>query len=183
MRYWQVVFIIIVMAASCRNEDTYNSHMELTQRYLDELQYEQAIAEYRAAIEIEPNNVEAYLALAELYVDMGDYEAAVNVLDQGIEQTDSRELADYLEEVQEIYHAVTEAQGEPDARELEVPVAEEDVREPWEEVVYVEDGSYSIYEYDAGGNRIKSTYYNADGTIWSIHEYDAAGNPIKHTDY
>ena len=49
---------------------------------MDELNYEKAIAELELAIEIEPNNAEAYIALAEVYVEMGDYEEAVAILEE-----------------------------------------------------------------------------------------------------
>lgn len=96
-----VVIISIVVTVSGGSKDTYGSHMELAQRYLDELQYEQAIAEYRVAIEIEPHNPEAYLGLAEVYVAMGDTEKALEVLAEGYEQTESARIAARQEELAE----------------------------------------------------------------------------------
>ncbi len=42
-----------------------------------------------------------------------------------------------------------------------------------ERVVH-ENGDYEITEYDAGGNKVKWTYYEADGTInrWETYEYE-----------
>ncbi len=72
-----VIVITAVLMASGSDGRKYAKHIETAQQYMDELQYEQAIAEYRAAIEIEPNNAEAYRALAEVYVQTGDYESAI----------------------------------------------------------------------------------------------------------
>lgn len=122
------VVIAIVITAVGGSKDTYNSHMELAQRYLNELKYEQAIAEYNLAIAIQPNNVDAYLALAEIYVNMEDYESAISVLESGIEQTGSDELANYLEKVMETYQAVPEVMedgSEIEGRDTEdLPIAE-----------------------------------------------------------
>lgn len=95
-----VVAISIVMTAAGGSKDTYNSHIELAQRYLDELQYEQAIAEYEAAIAIEPKNEDAYLGLAQVYVSMGDIEKALEVLIDGYTQTGSDKIITRLKELE-----------------------------------------------------------------------------------
>ncbi|MBD5534022.1 MAG: tetratricopeptide repeat protein [Lachnospiraceae bacterium] len=75
----------------------YVKYMDLAQQYANELQYDQAIAAYETAIGSESAKPEAYIALADLYVQMGDYESAVAVLSSGIDRTESEELIDYLE--------------------------------------------------------------------------------------
>jgi tetratricopeptide (TPR) repeat protein len=64
------------------------SHISLAENYLLDLNYEAAIAEYKAAIEIEPKNADFYIALAEVYIEMGDIETAVDVLDEGLNAVD-----------------------------------------------------------------------------------------------
>lgn len=80
----------------------YDKYMNLAQQYVNELLYDQAIAAYETAIEAESGKPEAYIALADIYVQMGDYESAVAVLSHGIDQTESEELIDYLEELQNL---------------------------------------------------------------------------------
>ena len=87
----------------------YKEHLELGNRYLSELEYEQAIIELRAAIEIEPNNSEAYLALSEVYVAMGDYENAIAVLQEGYEATGDEELKEESDRLMQEYEALQEA--------------------------------------------------------------------------
>lgn len=86
-----VIVAVIFSVSSDANE--YDIHLEAAQKYLDELDYEQAVVELRMAIEIKPNNSEAYLALAETYVAMGDYENALAVLDEGYAATGDAELS------------------------------------------------------------------------------------------
>lgn len=73
--------------------------VSLGNRYLEEMDYEQAIAYYEEALEIDPKSESAYLGLAETYVEMGDYESAIGILEEGIDETDSERLEEYLEEI------------------------------------------------------------------------------------
>lgn len=54
--------------------------LELGEKYLSELNYEQAIASWQLAIEIDPKCLDAYLGLAESYIAMGDYIEAEKTL-------------------------------------------------------------------------------------------------------
>ena len=62
------------------------------EKYLAELDYEKATAALEQAISIEPNNTEAYLALARTYNFMGDMDTARETLENGYsEQKEDRE--------------------------------------------------------------------------------------------
>ena len=77
----------------------YDRQLSLGEKYLDELDYEKAISAYKAAIEIDPKNPEAYRALAELYLATGDTEAALAILQEGYAATESKELEILISEV------------------------------------------------------------------------------------
>lgn len=194
------IAITAVLMVSGSDGRKYQKHMEAAQKYLDELQYEQAIAEYELAIEIEPNNIEAYQALAELYVQMEDYDSAVAVLNRGIEQTESEKIANYLEEVQ---RTLEEKQAQITVQESEAENSPGEVRAYWRDR---DVKGYITYEYDEHGNLIKGTWYyddgaiygysayengnlvkmthnNSDGTIDYILEYDESGNQVKESNY
>ena len=67
--------------------------LDLGNRYLSEMDYEQAISAFNAAIAIDPRSPEAYYGLSNSYVEMGDYISAIEVLEDGYEATqDSRML-------------------------------------------------------------------------------------------
>lgn len=205
-----VVIILSVLMAFGSDSKKYAKHMETAQRYMDELQYGQAVAEYQAAIMTDPGNAETYHALAELYVLMEDYESAVAVLNQGIGQTSSDELSEYIEKVQEAYEGKKALEEEPELEEEntgpeeepeleeepepekrfipEEELAMEDPQEPTSgnvtraETVYNEDGTYYIYEYDENENCVKKTWRDAD-RIYYIYEYDGNGNCVRGTSY
>lgn len=57
-----------------------NRMMKTAQRYLEEMQYEQAVLAYDAVIEIEPKHLPAYMGKANTYVAMEDIENAVSTM-------------------------------------------------------------------------------------------------------
>ncbi len=203
-----VIAIVAVLMASGSDSRNYAKHMESAQHYMDGLDYEQAIAEYRAAIEIEPNNVEAYRALAELYVQTGDYEAAIAVLNQGMEQMSSEELSDYIEEVQAAYEeqqkelveaTVQEESVAEDSQEQTLEEMDEDrynhYLEQAEQEQRQEEGQKAQSQQEISqaetqdseelaeeNDAKKEVLYYPDGSYW-VEEYDGNGNRVKGTHY
>ncbi len=64
-----VVLIASYFSSFGRNLDT---QLEMGAKYLSELEYDQAIASYEAAIQIDPKCVDAYLGLADVYETKGE---------------------------------------------------------------------------------------------------------------
>ena len=121
-----------------------------------------------------------------MYVQLEDYEAAIEVLEQGITNTESEEMTVYLENLKEEYQVLqNKKESGESANGAENPDERADGENNGarEETIYNGDGSYWIYEYDENGNKIKEIYYSADGTITThmAYEYDANGNVIKST--
>lgn len=77
--------------------------------YLEDLEYEKAIAAFEEAIEIDPKQTDAYIGLADTYVAMGDYEEALDVLDKGIEATGSNAIKEHRDEVEQNWYDATRA--------------------------------------------------------------------------
>jgi tetratricopeptide (TPR) repeat protein len=78
------------------------SHISLAENYLLDLNYEAAIAEYRAAIEIDPKNADYYIALAKVYVEIDDIDEAIAVLEEGlinVEKPDDDRIRIVLDEL------------------------------------------------------------------------------------
>ena len=113
-----VVIVLVVISASGRKERDYEEQLKLAERYLDELDYDRAIAAYKAAIEIDPENPEAYLALADVYIEKGDYEAARKILEKGLKRTGDEEFEERLEELEEL---IREQEAEEKIEALPTP--------------------------------------------------------------
>lgn len=103
--YLSVVIIVIIAIITglilYKNSDAVKvrEQLDLGKKYLSELEYDQAVAAYEAAIEIEPMNVDAYLGLADAYIGKSDYEAAALALQKGYELTQDETLKNKLDEV------------------------------------------------------------------------------------
>ena len=65
---------------------------DLGVRYLSEGNYEEAILAFEAAIEIDPKQEAVYLKYAEAYVQQGEYASALQVLERGFRETQSKLL-------------------------------------------------------------------------------------------
>ncbi|MCQ2521948.1 MAG: tetratricopeptide repeat protein [Lachnospiraceae bacterium] len=111
-----IAVFIAIMVASAKPERKVAKELELARQYLDEMDYEMAIASYTKAIEIDSKNVDAYEGLANTYVAMAEkeiivgnmdlaieyYENAITALEQGEAETGDEGLAELLVSVQEM---------------------------------------------------------------------------------
>ena len=94
-----LVIAALVAVQSVSPKQRLQKQLEIGDRYLSELDYEQAVVAYRTAIEIDPKNVDAYLGLADAYVGMNDHEEAVNVLNDCYDQTEYEGIPVQLAEI------------------------------------------------------------------------------------
>ncbi|MGN0683174.1 MAG: leucine-rich repeat domain-containing protein, partial [Oscillospiraceae bacterium] len=97
------VFAIGVVAALLIINNTpsarANRYLTTAEKYLVEMNYEQAVIEFQRILEIEPMNVDAYLGLAEAYMGMGDAEKALETLRKGLELTGDSRLQAKIDEL------------------------------------------------------------------------------------
>ena len=93
----------ILIAVIWKNSPEQRSakQLELGNRYLEEMDYEQAKIAFEEVIAIDPSNAEAYLGAARAYAGLEDYEGAVAILQKGYEQTGDESLKMQLEEYEE----------------------------------------------------------------------------------
>lgn len=86
-------FLIVILAAVlitpfCMqkfNQKQYDMKIAAGQRYLDEMDYEQAVIAYQAAIKIDPRNLEAYIELSDAYLGLDDSESAARILERAVD--------------------------------------------------------------------------------------------------
>jgi len=77
--------------------DSYEKQLSLGEKFLLDMEYEEAIVAFNKAIEIEPKSTAAYIGLAETYISrLGDtdIDSANDALSRGYEQTQSLEIID-----------------------------------------------------------------------------------------
>ena len=91
--------VLIITAAACQKPEVPPDAAELLdlgEKFLLELDYEQALVQFLKVIEVEPMNARAYLAAAEVYLAMGDEDKAIVILQQGLEATQNEEIVAML---------------------------------------------------------------------------------------
>lgn len=182
-----VLLVAVLVAAGRGTDQKLSDLLALGEKYLSELDYEQAIAAYRQAIEIDPKCEDAYLALADVYVAMENYEAAREILEEGISRTGAEALSDQLAQVKESY-GMSWQDGEP-AEGAEASAGSADADTSLENgaaedgVIYYEDGTYGKTKYDADGNPVREDIYYEDGTLYRYLIYTYENGVVKVTFY
>lgn len=97
-----VIAAVIVLVINLNKLDVDES-LEEAEKYMAAMKYEEAAATYENIIEAEPECVEAYLSLAEVYYDkMGNIDKAIQVLEIGYKNTKSKKISEKLEELKNI---------------------------------------------------------------------------------
>ena len=86
---------------------TVTEMLSTAQKYLVEMEYERAIAEFNKVIELDPMNADAYLGLAEAYEKNGQHDKAVETLEKGFEVTSDERLKTLLWSSFEVNDIVT----------------------------------------------------------------------------
>ena len=116
----------------------------------------QALADYQRVLELDEANAQAYLGIADVYIRQGDYEAALGILNEGLEKTGgNEEIAAKIEEIES--GNITDSAG--NARRTS--------------------------SYDAAG--VLQWYhdytYDREGRAASVTSYDGSGSQTGHVDY
>ena len=92
----------IILLRVDSKELKWQEQYDLGVRYLSEGNYQEAIVALKAAIEIEPKQADAFIALANAYLAAGDIDAAIKVLEEALARvTDIEAIEEKLREIQE----------------------------------------------------------------------------------
>lgn len=96
-----LLLCVAIMLTGCQASETVSITEMLTdaQKYLTDMDYEQAIIEFNKILEIDPKNVDAYIGLADVYLRLGDVEKAVEILRQGLEKTRDAKLQTKIDNI------------------------------------------------------------------------------------
>lgn len=76
--------------------------LEEAEECYEKMDYEDAIEAYEDAIKIDPESKDAYIGLAEVYVVMKEYEDAIEILEEGYDETESSAIRRKLQEIEEL---------------------------------------------------------------------------------
>ena len=104
--------IIGIIAIQATPANRVKRQLRLAQKYLNELNYEQAVLAYQEAISIDPKCEQAYFAIADIYIKTNEEEKAVEILEQARANIQTESLTAKLDEVRKQAAAAKEARGE-----------------------------------------------------------------------
>jgi len=82
-----IITILLTVLAACGQAQrtlTVEELLDLGEKYLLELNYEQALMQFQRVIELEPMNPRGYLGAAEAYVGLGRPTRAITILEDGL---------------------------------------------------------------------------------------------------
>lgn len=240
--------VIIGISVFGGSDRKIQEQLDLGTKYLEEMDYEQALVAFNAVLEIDPKNADAYLGIVEVYIRTNEFELALETAKEGYEVTGDERLKEKIDMIESgdifasngwrmklsgydgagnlvFWHEYTynlkgqqasvanyNAQGvqeqylelayDEKGRELitysywwddsEAGLDKKVIEysgNNWRATIYNGTGDeitgYEDVEADADGKELKSTYYNADGSIGNIEvsEYNEAGNLIKRENY
>lgn len=94
-----VVILTGVIAISNSPNSRAKKQLELGNRYLTEMDFDQAIAAYKVVLEIDPKNVDAYIGLSDAYLGQDDRTETISILSDGVDLTDDEKIKSKLAEV------------------------------------------------------------------------------------
>lgn len=97
-----LISICVFLIAACgkSTEEKWQEQYDLGMKYLDEQNYEEAIVAFTAALEIDPKQVDAYIALSDIYTVLNDIGSQRAILEQGIKATEDEEIYSRLENLE-----------------------------------------------------------------------------------
>ena len=194
-----IVVVVIVLASRPANTPgtaapTWQSQYDLGVRYLSQGNYQEAIIAFRAAIEINPRRADAYIGLAEAYIALGDIDAAIAALQEGLLAIpDNERLQSMLDDlIAQDGSGSSESAGPAQGNETPGPSDNEDlpplIPVLIRQEVFRTGGilvGHSTYEYDEMGYIKREEHFRDHSSYWHgetpdhfvfTHEYDEASD-------
>ena len=110
------VFALLLLFSCSKPEQPLSAAdlLDLGEKYLLELDYEQAIVQFLRVIEVEPMNPRGYIGAAEAYIGLGESENAIAVLEQGLLQIPGNiEITMMLDELKKVQNTLVFQIGNP----------------------------------------------------------------------
>ena len=146
-----LVIILSISLFACGKPATLSAAelLDLGEKYLLELDYEQALVQFLKVIEIEPMNPRGYTGAAEAYVGLGQVVNAIEVLQKGLESLPSNtEIETLLDAMNQSDMEGALVSGLDAAIEIPPDIAKENIQIPDERDRRSISGTYKPITYE-----------------------------------
>ena len=149
-----------------KKEKEYARYISSAEKYIQQLDYEQAEAAYLQAIKIAPKEKEPYVKLARLYIEQGEEEKAEEIIRQAEGKTVEKN-AEIEKEEKEVKEIIEERKYVMEYRWVLEPSVEAD------DIYYVPD--FDVYTGEFGEQSLNTTYQQIKSEYAIIKKEDALG--------
>ena len=95
-----IATLIISFAVAGGNDEKLQKQLDLGNKYLEEMDYEQALVAFEAALDINPMNADAYLGIVEVYIRTNEFEKALVIAKEGYEATGDERLKEKIDMIE-----------------------------------------------------------------------------------
>ncbi len=149
-----IIFVIacsamfVLIGRSTAKADAVQQKLELGHKYLDELDYEQALASYMGVLDIEPRSVDAYMGVINTYISMGDLENALLFAQVGYSNTQDEVFSQKMEEINALKDAALQLEEQSRQENMETG-------SQFQEINGVQEEIYDTFQTVDDANEIK----------------------------
>ena len=95
-----VAAIVICVNVFGDSDRKLQEQLDLGAKYLEEMDYEQALVAFNTALSIDPKNADAYLGIMEVYIRTNDFESALEYAKEGYEATGNESLKEKIDMIE-----------------------------------------------------------------------------------
>lgn len=143
MRYWLLCLAMSLLLCGCQStNDKIQEQLNLGEKYLTELDYDNAIVAFNRVIEIDPKEISAYAGKSKAYAGKGSYTEAVQAWEDGLQI-----IAANNEELESTFHNIIADMSIRVAEYLHILIADEMGRNQYDEAL---EYMHKLLEYEPG---------------------------------
>lgn len=171
-----IAITAFVLVSGKMQENNYKSAVAEAEKYMAANDYKQAIVAYENAISIDPEKDEAYLALAEIYVEQDNVSRAKSILRKGYDQTDSVKIRRLLSSLET--QTLTAKAGDAE-NEIDLAYASENIS--WDTSFVQKIVNYTFDDYKDEFGQVISADMDDEGYLEVRHEKISATFYYRNT--
>ena len=160
-----VAGIAFVVVSGKMKENNYTAAIEEGQKYMAENNYEQAILQFQKAMSLDPEEEDAYLALADVYMQQDNSSRASAILRRGYEKTNSLNIQRKLNEIET--QTLTAKAGDEDGEVINLAEASQDIA--WDTSFVQKIVDYTFEDYKREFGQVVSAEMDKDGYLEVRH--------------